>query len=101
MFEPDSGVELWEFDQGRQRIILMCGTPCDFEAADWIDPQTVLIGGANWDQLRPVFYRVNMSKSIVDMFYGPPLPMERRSEVHKRLEKLWADFYPWIDWGEP
>jgi hypothetical protein len=100
MLEPDSGVGLIESDTGRQRIILMCGTPCDFEAADWVDPHIVLIGGGNWDELRPQIYRVNVRKGTVDLFYGPQLPMERRQEIAAGIQRLWADTYPWIDWEE-
>jgi hypothetical protein len=101
MFEPDSQVELFEFAKGRRRIIHTCGTPCDFEAAEWIDKQTVLIGGANWDQLRPQIYRFNIAKGVVHMFSGPQLPMERRQEIHKGIRKLWIEIFPWIRWEEP
>lgn len=101
MLEPDSGVGLLELNRGRWRTILTCGTPCNFEAADWIDAQTVLIGGGNWDELRPLLYRVNIPKERVDLYYGPQLPMERRSQIESGIQELWAEKYPWINWGEP
>ncbi|HET9887919.1 MAG TPA: hypothetical protein VFR10_10430 [bacterium] len=103
MFEPDSDVQLLESDRGRWQVILMCGTPCDFEVADWIDAKTALIGAGNWDQLRAVLYRVNIPKRTVDMFYGPQLPIARRKEIQSAVRKLWSDTYPWIHWdsGSP
>ena len=101
ILEPDSDVQLLELDKGRWRVILQCGTPGSFEAADWIDTQTVLIGGGNWDELRPVLYRVNIPKGSADLYYGPQLPMERRSPIESGIQELWAEKYPWINWGEP
>lgn len=101
MLEPDTGVTLCEFVQGRQRIILYCGTVCDFQIAAWLDAETVLIGGADWDRLRPVLYRVAVKHDTLDVFVGPRVPEERRGEIHERVCDLWEDRFPWIDWHRP
>lgn len=98
MTEPDTGVWLCEFARGRQRTILYCGTPCDFEIAAWLDPETVLIGGADWDNLRPVLYRVAVTQDTLDVFVGPRLPEARRDEIQARVRHLWEVWYRWIHW---
>jgi hypothetical protein len=101
MTEPDSEVWLCEFARGRQRTILYCGTACDFEIAAWLDAETVLIGGADWENLRPVLYRVVVTQDALDVFVGPRLPEERRDEIGELVRDLWEARFPWIDWHRP
>ncbi len=98
ILEPDSQVQLCEFASGRQRVILQCGTPCDFEVAEWLDTKTVLVGGGNWEDLKPWIYRVNVSEGNVLLYAGPTLPESARETTRERVRKFWSDSFPWIRW---
>ncbi len=101
MWEPDTEVRLCDFQRGTQRVILMCGTPCGFHVATWQDSHTVLIGGGDWDRVRPEVYRVDVVEGTVDTFAGPSLGSERYGEARYRLWEFRTEVFPWVNWYRP
>ena len=89
--EPDSEVDLIDVRRGRRTMVLMCGTPGDYEMAWWLTADVALIAGGDWDRMTPTLLRLDVSKRTQESFRGPSVRSDRARGIRAAVRALWNE----------
>jgi hypothetical protein len=89
--EPDSEVDLIDVGGGRRTMLLMSGTPGDYEMAWWLSRDVALIAGGHWDPVTPVLIRFDLSGHRCEFFRGPSLAPDRARGIQGAVRALWQE----------